>query len=76
VANKHVNNPCTLSNTEVPTEEEIIYWNDPVTGTTRVFCPRCANYVSVNKVNKTFRKHNASVNIVTPDQTQFVQSFE
>jgi len=76
MANKHVVNPCSLSNKALPEGTDALYWSDPVTGTVRVFCPRCSNYVSVNKVNKTLRKHTMKEIAVSPDQTGFVQSFE
>jgi hypothetical protein len=76
MANKHITNPCSMSNKVLPNDTEVLQWPDPVTGTVRVFCPRCNNYVSVNKVNKTLRKHTTKAIFIAPDQSQLVQDFE
>jgi len=76
MANKHITNPCTMSNQEIPEDMSVLQWSDPITGTVRVFCPRCSNYVSVNKVNRKLRKHTVKAMFIAPDQSQLVQDFE
>lgn len=76
MANKFVVNACPMSNKPMPSEESLTYWRDPVTRTTRVFCPSCTAYVSVNRIAKTFRKHSKSSVNVEVDQRSLIQSFE
>jgi hypothetical protein len=76
MANKFVVNACSMSNKAIPTDSSLNYWKDPVTKTTRVFCPSCAAFVSINRVAGTFRKHSAHSVAVEFDQRDLIQSFE
>ena len=76
MANKFVVNACSQSNKPIPSDDNLTYWRDPVTRTTRVFCPSCTAFVSINRVAGTFRKHSAQSVAVERDQRTFIQSFE
>lgn len=76
MANKFVVNACSMSNQPIPSEANLTHWKDPVTRTTRVFCPSCTAYVSINRIAKTFRKHSRSSVTVDVDQRGLIQSFE
>lgn len=52
MANKHVTNPCTGSESASPEEVET-----SAKGTLSAICPECKLRVTINKKNKKFRKH-------------------
>jgi len=62
MANKHITNPCSLGGTPAPSPADTAYWVDPTTNTTRVLCPECYAFISINRKNKAYRRHNIGEN--------------
>jgi hypothetical protein len=56
MANKHITNPCDLSGKKV--SESLYRWVYAHSRTIYVICPECNNFVSVNRITNTFRKHS------------------